>query len=165
MRNCGKFDPENFQDSLRYGVYQGLVRVLKSMKPEDVIAEMKTSGLRGRGGAGFPTWLKWQITRAAQRTPKYIICNGDEGDPGAYMDRSVLEGDPHSVLEGLIIAAYAIGATRGYFYVRAEYPLAVSRVEKPSPTRGPPACWVITSSAQAFLSTPRFASAPAHSFA
>jgi NADH:ubiquinone oxidoreductase subunit F (NADH-binding) len=130
MRNCGKFDPENFQDSLRYGVYQGLVRVLSSMKPEEVIAEMKTSGLRGRGGAGFPTWLKWQITRAVQRTPKYIICNGDEGDPGAYMDRSVLEGDPHSVLEGLIIAAYAIGATRGYFYIRAEYPLAVSRVEK-----------------------------------
>ena len=130
MRNCGKFDPENFQDSLRYGVYQGLVRVLSGMKPEDVIAELKTSGLRGRGGAGFPTWLKWQITRAVQRTPKYIICNGDEGDPGAYMDRSVLEGDPHSVLEGLIIAAYAIGATRGYFYIRAEYPLAVSRVEK-----------------------------------
>ena len=130
MRNCGKFDPEHFQDSLRYGVYQGLVRVLSSMKPEDVIAELKTSGLRGRGGAGFPTWLKWQITRAVQRTPKYIICNGDEGDPGAYMDRSVLEGDPHSVLEGLIIAAYATGATRGYFYIRAEYPLAVSRVEK-----------------------------------
>jgi NADH:ubiquinone oxidoreductase subunit F (NADH-binding)/(2Fe-2S) ferredoxin len=130
MRNCGKFDPENFQDSLRYGVYQGLVRVLSGLKPEEVIAEMKTSGLRGRGGAGFPTWLKWQITRAVQRTPKYIICNGDEGDPGAYMDRSVLEGDPHSVLEGLIIAAYAIGATRGYFYIRAEYPLAVSRVEK-----------------------------------
>jgi len=130
MRNCGKFDPENFQDCLRYGVYQGLVRVLSGMKPEDVIAELKTSGLRGRGGAGFPTWLKWQITRAVQRTPKYIICNGDEGDPGAYMDRSVLEGDPHSVLEGLIIAAYAIGATRGYFYIRAEYPLAVRRVEK-----------------------------------
>jgi len=130
MRNCGKFDPENFQDSLRYGVYQGLASVLRSMKPEDVIATMKTSGLRGRGGAGFPTWLKWQITRAVQRTPKYIICNGDEGDPGAYMDRSVLEGDPHSVLEGLIIAAYATGATRGYFYIRAEYPLAVSRVEK-----------------------------------
>jgi NADP-reducing hydrogenase subunit HndC len=130
MRNCGKFDPENLQDSLRYGVYQGLARVLSSMKPEDVIAELKTSGLRGRGGAGFPTWLKWQITRAVERTPKFIICNGDEGDPGAYMDRSVLEGDPHSVLEGLIIAAYAIGATRGYFYIRAEYPLAVSRVEK-----------------------------------
>ena len=130
MRNCGKFDPENFQDSLRYGVYQGLVRVLSGMKPEEVIAELKTSGLRGRGGAGFPTWLKWQITRAVQRTPKYIICNGDEGDPGAYMDRSVLEGDPHSVLEGLIIAAFAIGATRGYFYIRAEYPLAVSRVQK-----------------------------------
>jgi NADH:ubiquinone oxidoreductase subunit F (NADH-binding)/(2Fe-2S) ferredoxin len=130
MRNCGKFDPENFQDSLRYGVYQGLASVLRGMKPEDVIATMKASGLRGRGGAGFPTWLKWQITRAVKRTPKYIICNGDEGDPGAYMDRSVLEGDPHSVLEGLIIAAYAIGATRGYFYIRAEYPLAVSRVEK-----------------------------------
>jgi NADH:ubiquinone oxidoreductase subunit F (NADH-binding) len=100
------------------------------MKPEDVIAEMKTSGLRGRGGAGFPTWLKWKITREVPRSNKYIICNGDEGDPGAYMDRSVLEGDPHSVLEGLIIAAYAIGAVRGYFYIRAEYPLAVRRVEK-----------------------------------
>jgi NADH:ubiquinone oxidoreductase subunit F (NADH-binding)/(2Fe-2S) ferredoxin len=130
MRNCGKFDPDNFQDCLRYGVYQGLVRTLQTMKPEDVIAEMKTSGLRGRGGAGFPTWLKWQITRAVQRTPKIIICNGDEGDPGAYMDRSVLEGDPHSVLEGMIIAAYAIGASRGYFYIRAEYPLAVRRVER-----------------------------------
>jgi NADH:ubiquinone oxidoreductase subunit F (NADH-binding) len=127
MRNCGKFDPENFQDCLRYGIYQGLVRVLRTMKPEDVIAEMKTSGLRGRGGAGFPTWLKWKITREVPRSNKYIIC---EGDPGAYMDRSVLEGDPHSVLEGLIIAAYAIGAVRGYFYIRAEYPLAVRRVEK-----------------------------------
>jgi len=130
LRNCGRFDPESLQDCLRHGVYQGLARVLGSLKPEEVIAELKTSGLRGRGGAGFPTWLKWQITRAVERSPKYIICNGDEGDPGAYMDRSVLEGDPHSVLEGLIIAAYAIGAQRGYFYIRAEYPLAVRRVEK-----------------------------------
>ena len=166
MRNCGKFDPENFQDCLRYGVYQGLVRVLQSMKPEDVIAEMKTSGLRGRGGAGFPTWLKWQITRAVQRTPKYIICNGDEGDPGAYMDRSVLEGDPHSVLEGMIIAAYAIGATRGYFYIRAEYPLAVRRVEKAiADARERRPARARTSSAPAFPSTPRSASAPAHSSA
>ncbi len=130
LRNCGKFDPENFQDCLDHGVYQGLARVLGGLSPEAVIAEMKTSGLRGRGGAGFPTWLKWQLTREVARTPKYIICNGDEGDPGAYMDRSVLEGDPHSVLEGLIIAAHAIGASRGYFYIRAEYPLAVSRVER-----------------------------------
>jgi (2Fe-2S) ferredoxin len=130
MRNCGKFDPENFQDSLRYGVYQGLVRVLSGMKPEDVIAEMKTSGLRGRGGAGFPTWLKWQITRAVQRTPKYIICNGDEGDPGAYMDRSVLEGDPHSVLEGLIIAAYAIGPPAAISTSAPSIRSPSSRVEK-----------------------------------
>ncbi len=130
LRNCGKFDPECLHDCLRHGVYQGLARVLAGLKPEDVIAELKTSGLRGRGGAGFPTWLKWQITRAVARSPKYIICNGDEGDPGAYMDRSVLEGDPHSVLEGMIIAAYAIGAARGYFYIRAEYPLAVRRVER-----------------------------------
>ena len=130
LRNCGQFDPENLQDCLDHGVYQGLARVLGGLAPEAVIAEMKTSGLRGRGGAGFPTWLKWQLTREVAREPKYIICNGDEGDPGAYMDRSVLEGDPHSVLEGLIIAAYAIGASRGYFYIRAEYPLAVRRVEQ-----------------------------------
>jgi len=130
LRHCGVIDPESLANSLQHGVYQGLARVLGGLKPEEVIAEMKVSGLRGRGGAGFPTWLKWQLTREVTREPKYIICNGDEGDPGAYMDRSVLEGDPHSVLEGLIIAGYAIGAQRGYFYIRAEYPLAVHRVEK-----------------------------------
>jgi NADH:ubiquinone oxidoreductase subunit F (NADH-binding)/(2Fe-2S) ferredoxin len=130
LRHCGAIDPESLPNSLQHGIYQGLARVLGGMKPEEVIAEMKTSGLRGRGGAGFPTWLKWHLTREVTREPKYIICNGDEGDPGAYMDRSVLEGDPHSVLEGLIIAGYAIGARRGYFYIRAEYPLAVRRVEK-----------------------------------
>ena len=130
LRHCGVANPESLENSLQHGVYQGLARVLGGMKPEEVIAEMKTSGLRGRGGAGFPTWHKWQLTREVTRDPKYIICNGDEGDPGAYMDRSVLEGDPHSVLEGLIIAAYAICAARGYFYIRAEYPLAVSRVER-----------------------------------
>ncbi|HOU35896.1 MAG TPA: NADH-quinone oxidoreductase subunit NuoF, partial [Candidatus Omnitrophota bacterium] len=98
--------------------------------PEKVIEEMKKSGLRGRGGAGFPTWMKWKFARAIAADEKYVICNGDEGDPGAYMDRSVLEGDPHSVIEGMIIAAFAIGATKGYFYIRAEYPLAVERIQK-----------------------------------
>jgi NADH:ubiquinone oxidoreductase subunit F (NADH-binding) len=130
LRHCGAIDPESLPNSLQHGVYRGLARVLAGMKPAEVIAEMKVSGLRGRGGAGFPTWMKWHLTAEVAREPRYIICNGDEGDPGAYMDRSVLEGDPHSVLEGMIIAAYAIGAMRGYFYIRAEYPLAVHRVEK-----------------------------------
>jgi NADH:ubiquinone oxidoreductase subunit F (NADH-binding) len=130
LRHCGATDPESLPSSLQHGVYRGLARALAGLKPAEVIAEMKTSGLRGRGGAGFPTWMKWQLTAEVAREPRYIICNGDEGDPGAYMDRSVLEGDPHSVLEGMIIAAYAIGARRGYFYIRAEYPLAVRRVEK-----------------------------------
>jgi NADP-reducing hydrogenase subunit HndC len=130
LRHCGATDPESLSNSLQQGIYRGLARVLAGMKPAEVIAEMKASGLRGRGGAGFPTWMKWHLTAEVAREPRYIICNGDEGDPGAYMDRSVLEGDPHSVLEGMIIAAYAIGAKRGYFYIRAEYPLAVHRVEK-----------------------------------
>ncbi|HTX67176.1 MAG TPA: hypothetical protein VMD31_15500, partial [Opitutaceae bacterium] len=130
LRHCGVLDPESLANSLQHGVYRGLAKALAGMKPADVIAEMKTSGLRGRGGAGFPTWMKWKLTAEVNREPRFIICNGDEGDPGAYMDRSVLEGDPHSVLEGMIIAAFAIGARRGYFYIRAEYPLAVRRVEK-----------------------------------
>jgi len=104
--------------------------VLLEMAPEKVIDEMKKSGLRGRGGAGYPTWMKWKFARSVAAEEKYVICNGDEGDPGAYMDRSVLEGDPHSVIEGMIIAAFAIGATKGYFYIRAEYPLAVERIQK-----------------------------------
>lgn len=128
LRNCGVVDPESLDDCLTHGAYRGLKRVLTTLSPEQAIAEMKLSGLRGRGGAGFPTWLKWQLTREVAADQKYVICNADEGDPGAFMDRSVLEGDPHGVLEGLTIAAYCIGASKGYFYIRAEYPLAVQRV-------------------------------------
>jgi NADH-quinone oxidoreductase subunit F len=125
LRNCGKIDPEKIEDYLVEEGYQALGKVFTHMTPEQVIEEIINSGLRGRGGAGFPAGKKWQFTRAAQGNPKYIICNADEGDPGAFMNRRVLEGDPHSVLEGMIIAAYAIGASRGYIYCRAEYPLAV----------------------------------------
>jgi NADP-reducing hydrogenase subunit HndC len=129
LRNCGHIDPESLEHALDHGGYQGLRRVLTEGSPEAAIEELKRSGLRGRGGAGFPTWMKWKLTRAPVADRKFVICNADEGDPGAFMDRSVLEGDPHSVLEGLIIAAYCIGASQGYFYIRAEYPLAVKRVE------------------------------------
>ncbi|MFA5159592.1 MAG: NADH-ubiquinone oxidoreductase-F iron-sulfur binding region domain-containing protein [Candidatus Omnitrophota bacterium] len=130
LRNCGVIDPESIEDYIARDGYQALAKVLGGYTPEKVIQEMKTSGLRGRGGAGFPTGIKWEITRKAQGDQKYMICNGDEGDPGAYMDRSVLESDPHSVIEGMIIGAYAIGASKGYFYIRAEYPLAIERIEK-----------------------------------
>jgi len=130
LRNCGVIDPESIEDYIARDGYQALAKVLSGYTPEKVAQEIKTAGLRGRGGAGFPTGLKWDITRKAQGDQKYIICNGDEGDPGAYMDRSVLEGDPHSVIEGMIIGAYTIGASKGYFYIRAEYPLAIERIEK-----------------------------------
>jgi len=130
LRNTGVVDPDNIEDYLAVGGYQGLKRLLSGMSQDDVIAEMKTSGLRGRGGAGFPTWMKWDFAKKTPGTEKYMVCNGDEGDPGAYMDRSVLEGDPHCVVEGMIIAGYAIGATMGYFYIRAEYPLAIKRIKK-----------------------------------
>ncbi len=129
LRNCGRIDAESFDDYLLCNGYQGLVKALE-MGQEKVIEEMKKSGLRGRGGAGFPTWMKWNITRGVTGDIKYIICNGDEGDPGAYMDRSVLEGDPHSVIEGLMIGGFATGASNGIFYIRAEYPLAVERIQK-----------------------------------
>ena len=130
LRHCGDIDPDSLEASLHAGGYRGLKRALLDMTPEQVIDEMKTSGLRGRGGAGFPTWRKWNITREPVADRKIVICNADEGDPGAFMDRSVLEGDPHAVLEGLIIAAYAIGADTGFFYIRAEYPLAIERVQR-----------------------------------
>ena len=130
LRNCGVIDPENFEHCLARGGYEGFERAL-SMPPEKVIEEVTASGLRGRGGAGFPTGVKWGFARASKTSPtKYIICNADEGDPGAFMDRSVLEGDPHSVLEGLMIAGYAIGAECAYIYVRSEYPLAIQRLKK-----------------------------------
>lgn len=127
LRNCGVIDPENIYHYIATGGYTGLAKAL-SITPEDVIAEIKNSGLRGRGGAGFPTGLKWELCHRSKSSEKYMICNADEGDPGAFMDRSVLEGDPHSVLEGMVIAAYAIGANQGYIYVRAEYPLAIERL-------------------------------------
>lgn len=130
LRNCGRIDPTSIEDYIGCDGYQGFAKVLKSLSPDDVIEEMKKSGLRGRGGAGFPTWMKWSFTRKSQSDTKYILCNGDEGDPGAFMDRSVLEGDPHSLIEGMAIGAYAIGAAQGYVYVRAEYPLAVERLQK-----------------------------------
>jgi NADH:ubiquinone oxidoreductase subunit F (NADH-binding)/(2Fe-2S) ferredoxin/Pyruvate/2-oxoacid:ferredoxin oxidoreductase delta subunit len=127
LRNCGHIDPENIDDYLNKGGYRALRMVIGEMTPENVIEVVTDSGLRGRGGAGFPAGVKWKLCRAAKGEPKYIVCNGDEGDPGAFMDRSTLEADPHTVLEGMIIAGYAIGASHGYIYVRAEYPLAVKR--------------------------------------
>jgi NADH:ubiquinone oxidoreductase subunit F (NADH-binding)/(2Fe-2S) ferredoxin len=128
-RNCGSVDPDNLEDYIGTGGFVGLRKCLSEMTPDQVVEEIKKAGLRGRGGAGYPTGLKWELTRKAVGDPKYVICNGDEGDPGAYMDRSVLEGDPFSVIEGMTIAGYAIGAELGYFYIRAEYPLAVTRIE------------------------------------
>lgn len=129
LRNCGFIDPENIDEYIAKGGYEALKKVLKEMKPEDVIREIKASGLRGRGGAGFTTGKKWEIARSQPSREKYIICNADEGDPGAFMDRSILESDPHSVLEGMMIGAYAIGANTAYIYIRSEYPLAITRVE------------------------------------
>jgi len=128
LRNCGRINPERIEDYIAASGYQALRNVLFKMTPQQIIDEIKFSGLRGRGGAGFPTATKWQFCRDAPGNQKYIICNADEGDPGAFMDRSMMEGDPHSVIEGMVIAAYAIGATEGYIYIRAEYPLAVKRV-------------------------------------
>ncbi len=129
LRNCGSIDPERIEEYVARDGYNALRRVLTDLTPEEVIEEIKESGLRGRGGAGFPTGLKWGFAAMARGNEKYMICNADEGDPGAFMDRSVLEGDPHSVLEGMAIGGYAIGANAGFIYVRAEYPLAVKRLK------------------------------------
>lgn len=128
LRNCGMIDPQNIMEYIARDGYAALSKVFSSMTSEEVIESVKASGLRGRGGAGFPTGVKWGFARTAKGDTKYLICNGDEGDPGAFMDRAVLEGDPHAVLEGMIIAAYAIGCQTGYIYVRAEYPIAVEHV-------------------------------------
>jgi NADH:ubiquinone oxidoreductase subunit F (NADH-binding) len=130
LRRCGLVDPESLEDSLKAGAYSAVEKVMAGLGPEDVIEIMKESGLRGRGGAGFPTWRKWQLTREVDADRRFVICNADEGDPGAFMDRSVLEGDPHGVLEGLILAGYCVGASTGFLYIRAEYPLAVARIRK-----------------------------------
>jgi NADH-quinone oxidoreductase subunit F len=128
-RNVGYIDPGNIEEYIARDGYFALTKVLNEMTPDQVIEEVKRSGLRGRGGAGFPTGLKWELTRKAKGDRKYVVCNADEGDPGAFMDRSVLEGDPHTVLEAMAIAGYAIGAQQGYIYVRAEYPLAIERLQ------------------------------------
>ena len=129
LRNCGVIDPERIDDYIAQDGYAALGKVLTEMKPEEVIQTILDSGLRGRGGAGFPTGLKWKFAAANDADQKYVCCNADEGDPGAFMDRSVLEGDPHAVLEAMAIAGYAIGASQGYIYVRAEYPIAVKRLQ------------------------------------
>ncbi len=129
LRNCGFIDPENIDEYIAREGYQALEKALFEMTSEDIIEELKTAGLRGRGGAGFPTWMKWNFSRQVANDTKYVVCNADEGDPGAYMDRSTLEGDPHSVLEAMTICGKTIGAHRGFIYIRAEYPLAIHRLE------------------------------------
>ena len=130
LEHCGKIDPKNIDDYIAIGGYKPLVKALYNMKPEKVIDKIQKAGLRGRGGGGFPTGRKWEYCRNAEGESKYVICNADEGDPGAYMDRSLLEGNPHSVLEGMIIGAYAIGSHEGWVYIRNEYPLAVKHLEE-----------------------------------
>ncbi len=129
LANCGEIDPKSIDEYLAHNGYNALQKALK-MTPEVVVEKMKISGLRGRGGAGFSTGMKWDFCMNRPKATKYMVCNADEGDPGAFMDRSVLEGDPHSVVEGMIIAGYAIGATEGYVYCRAEYPIAIKRLTR-----------------------------------
>jgi len=130
LKNCGVIDPENIDEYIAFDGYKALEKVLTSMSQDEVINEILESGLRGRGGAGFPTGKKWMFTKMAEGKQKYVVCNADEGDPGAFMDRSILEGDPHTVIEAMMIAGFAIGADKGYIYVRAEYPIAVQRFQK-----------------------------------
>lgn len=129
LRNCGIIDPENIEEYIAKGGYKAIEKCIKNMTQDEVIEEIKVSGLAGRGGAGFPTWFKWTAAKNAQGTKKYTICNADEGDPGAFMDRAVIEGDPHTLIEGMLIGAYAMGSDDGVVYVRAEYPLAIVRLE------------------------------------
>ena len=128
LENCGAINPEQIEEYIAVGGYEALAKAVTTMSPEDVIEEIQKSGLRGRGGGGFPTGMKWQFAKASVSDKKYVICNADEGDPGAFMDRSVLEGDPHKILQGMAVCGYAIGADEGYIYVRAEYPLAIKRL-------------------------------------
>ena len=129
LRNCGRIDPEKIEEYIAFNGYQALAKVVNEYSRDEVLETLKASGLRGRGGAGFPTFMKWSFAKASTSDQKYVICNADEGDPGAFMDRSVLEGDPHAVIEAMAIAGYTIGASQGYIYVRAEYPIAVNRLK------------------------------------
>ena len=145
LRNCGFIDPENINEYIARDGYAALGKVLE-MRPEEVIREIMDSGLRGRGGGGFPTGRKWELAAMNKADQKYVVCNADEGDPGAFMDRSVLEGDPHCIVEAMAICGYAVGATEGYIYVRAEYPIAVNRLEIAIQQAKEYACWAKTSS-------------------
>lgn len=129
LKNCGLIDPENIDEYIATGGYKALAKAISKMTPDEVLEEVKKSGLRGRGGAGFPTGRKWEFTKNAKGSQKYMVCNADEGDPGAYMDRSILEGDPHSIIEAMTIGGYTIGANKGYIYIRAEYSLAIERLK------------------------------------
>lgn len=129
LKNCGVINPEDIDEYIAFDGYKALEKVLKEMSPDEVIDVISKSGLRGRGGAGFPTGKKWEFTKASEADQKYVVCNADEGDPGAFMDRSILEGDPHSIIEAMMIAGYSIGANKGFIYVRAEYPIAVKRFQ------------------------------------
>ena len=129
LRNCGVINPEDINEYIARDGYSALEKALFELKPEEIIEELKISGLRGRGGAGYPTWKKWQLTKDVNSDIKYVVCNADEGDPGAYMDRSTIEGDPHSIIEAMAICGYTVGASYGYIYIRAEYPLAIKRLE------------------------------------
>ena len=129
LRNCGVIDPEKIDEYIARDGYAALAKVLTEMTPDQVVDEMRKSGLRGRGGAGFPTWMKWKFSKEAAADQKYVVCNADEGDPGAFMDRSTIEGDPHSVLEAMAIAGRTTGASKGVVYIRAEYPLAIEHLE------------------------------------
>ena len=130
LRHCGLINPEKIEEYIAVGGYAATKKVVTSMTQDEVIEEIKISGLRGRGGAGFPTWFKWNAAKANKADQKYIVCNADEGDPGAFMDRAVIESDPHTLIEGMLIGAYAIGAQHAVVYVRAEYPIAVQRFQK-----------------------------------
>jgi len=146
LRNRGMIDPELIDEYIARDGYAALAKALTEMTPEEIIQEVKTSGLRGRGGAGFPTGRKWELARSAKGERKHIVCNADEGDPGAFMDRSIIESDPHSVLEGMIIGAAAIGASEGHVYIRYEYPLARERLIKAiEDAQGNTVCWATTS--------------------
>ncbi len=129
LRNCGVINPESINEYIARDGYKALERALFEMKPGDIIEELKTAGLRGRGGAGYPTWKKWVLTKDENSDIKYVVCNADEGDPGAYMNRSTIEGDPHSILEAMTVCGYTVGSHNGYIYIRAEYPLAIQRLE------------------------------------
>ncbi len=129
LRNCGLINPEDIYEYIARDGYKALEKALFEMKPDDIIEELKIAGLRGRGGAGYPTWKKWVFTKEVSDSPKYVVCNADEGDPGAYMNRSTIEGDPHSILEAMTICGYTVGANKGYIYIRAEYPLAINRLQ------------------------------------